>query len=334
LTIPLLIAILSWANVVDSPELHGTIQGVVVNGTRDNEPIGDVEVLLRAGPEGMLEPVAKTRTDMYGKFEFEDVPLEPTIVYLPGADRDGVHYPGERIRLGSDNRLAHVTIVAFDAIESPTPLIVQRHDIALDVQQDAVEISETLFVTNPSRTTYVGEQVADMSPTTLRLSVPPNFDRVTFSSEFYGRRFRVDDHQPVTDIPWPPGHRELKFSYRIPIDTSGGMFRRLLDLPARNITLRLRGRNPEEVSCNLQGAENSSNEIVFASAEQEFPAGHTIELQIGDLPFPWTQCARWGSLIALGAIAVTTAIVLQRRDEADRSAKRSHASKPMMRTAG
>lgn len=318
---PLLIAISSLANADAQPAHIGKIQGVVVNGTRGNEPIADIEVLLRAGPDGALEPVVKTRTDMYGKFVFEDLPLDPAIVYLPGADRDGVHYPGERARIDFGSRFPHVRLVTFDAARAPSPLIVRRHDIALDVQQDVIEISETLVVTNPSRTTYVGEQLEDTPPVTLRLSVPPTFDRVTFGSEFYGRRFRIVDHQPVTDIPWPPGERELKFAYRIPIDATGGMFRRTLDTPCRNLTLRVRGPKTDEVLGNLERVDKGTNEIVFAA--KELHAGHTIELQIGNLPFPWMQYTRWGSLLALAALTFATAIVLRRRDGACRSPERS-----------
>ena len=318
----LLIALLSWANVDDRPARGGTIQGVVVNGTRGNEPIGDVEVLLRAGPEGALAPVAATRTDLYGKFVFEDVPLDPAIVYLPGADRDGVHYPGKRIRLDSANRFAHVTIVAFDGVEAPSPLIAERHEIDVNVQQNVMEISEAVAITNPSRATYVGAQLEAEQAVTLSLSVPPNFDRVTFGSEFYGRRFRIMDHQPVTDIPWPPGKRELRFSYRVPIEKSGGMFRRTLDMPSRNVTLRVRGKKAAELSCNLGLVKADKNAIVFTSAE-ELRAGHSIDLQIGTLPFPWLQYTRWGSLVALVAMTMATAAVLRRRDDVSPSAERS-----------
>jgi hypothetical protein len=215
------------------------------------------------------------------------------------------------VRLDHGNRLEHVRIAVFEAVDSPSPLEAQRHDIDVIVCQGVMEINETLVISNSSRTTYIGNE--DEEPlVTLRLSIPPNFDRVTFANEFYGRRFRIVDHQPMTDIPWPPGSRELKFSYRIP--SAGGLLRRTLDLPCCNVTLRVRGENTEKISCNLAQAEGNAEAIAFASAGEPLAAGEQIELQIGAPPFPWMKFGRWGSVIGLAGLALVTAVVLRRRE--------------------
>jgi hypothetical protein len=320
---PWLLALLLSADTDQSFEPMGRIQGTVVNGTRANEPLEDTLVVLRAGPEGALSAVAETRTDSYGKFVFKDLPLDPSTVYLPGADRHGVHYPGRRVRLNPTNELAHQTIIVYDAVEAPSPLTAQRHDIDIDVQRDLAEINETLLVANLSRATYVGKSVGDGLPVTLRLSVPPNFDRVTFRSEFYGRRFRIVDHQPITDIPWPPGERELKFAYRIPLENTAVTLRRSLDIPCRNLTLRVRGKRPSDVSCNLTISKQSDHETIFATGNEELPAGHVIELQVGVPSLPWLHYARSGSLVALVGLIFATAVAMRRRASINSSRERS-----------
>jgi hypothetical protein len=215
MTLSLLAVLLASTGLDASPEQSGTIRGIVVNGSHDDEPIGKADVVLRAGRDGPLEPIAKTKTDLYGKFILDHVPLDPTVVYLPGADRDGVHYPGNRIRLSQSNPTTQVAIRAFDAAATPSPLHAQRHDIDVTFESQVLVIRETMQITNRSRKTYVGERVGNELPVTLKLSVPANFDRVTFGNEFYGRRFRIVDHQVVTDIPWPPGERELSFTFSL-----------------------------------------------------------------------------------------------------------------------
>jgi hypothetical protein len=284
-----------------------------VNGTRGNERLGGVRVILQAGPDGALAPVAETTSDFYGKFAFEALPLEPSITYLPGAERDGVHYPGKRLRLDATNPLAQQTITTFDAVESPSPLRATSHDIDISIVGDVVTVNETLIVVNQSLNTYVGQQTTDESRTSLYLSVPPNFDRVTFKSEFYGRRFRIVNHQPVTDIPWPPGERELKFAYQIPLEQGALTLHRGLDLPSRNVTVRVRGKKPSELFCNLPVRKKHDDDMVFASTGDQLPAGYVVELQVGAPPIPWRDYARSGSLVALVMLMFVTAIVLRRR---------------------
>jgi hypothetical protein len=171
-----------------------------------------------------------------------------------------------------------------------------------------MEITETLLVANRTRTTYVGQSIDGKPPMTLRLSIPENFDRVTFGDEFHGRRFGIVDHRPVTRIPWPPGERELTFTYRIPREESFGLFRRPLDLPSAEVRIRVRGKYAEQISCNLPRASATGDEAVFASADNVLPAGFTVELNLGALPLPWMQYARWGSVAALAALVAANVV--------------------------
>ena len=329
--LPLLAILLISTDESVPREAVGTITGVVVNGSQAGEPIADAEVQLRAGANGVLEPVGTTKTDIYGKFSFQGVPLDSSIVYLPGANRDGVHYPGQRLQLTPSNRIEYVKIVAYDAVFAVSPLEAERHDIDIDIGERALEITETLTVSNRSRTTYVGQSNGEELPVTLRLSVPKTFDRVTFHREFYGRRFRVVDQQLVTDVPWLPGERELRFTYRVPLEESGGLFRRPLDLPSANVRVRVRSKNGQQVSCNLPRMSEAEDQAVFAAGDRQLPAGYTIELQIGSLPIPWMRHARWASLIALVSIMVMT--VLASRVRAERAKTNCRPIHPSARTS-
>jgi hypothetical protein len=297
------------------PEPAGTIQGVVVNGTHGNQPLHDVEVVLRAGADGELVAVAETKTDRYGKFVFEQVPLEPTLVYLPGANRDGVHYPGQRVRLDPSDRIAEVTIVAFDAVRAPCPLVAKRHDIDVTVDEQVLKITESLLISNPTRATYVGQSMGNGPPVTFWLSIPKNFDRVTFDKEFFGRRFFVVDHRPVTEMPWLPGEQELRFTYRVPLVESAGQFRRTVDGPSSDVRVRVYGADQRLVSCNLPRSDATDGQLVFAAVGKQLARDFTIELKIASLPFPWMQYARWGSVVALAVLAGATVAIphLRRR---------------------
>ena len=268
--------------------------------------------------------VTETKTDRYGNFAFKQVPLDPTLVYLPGANRGGVHYPGQRVRLDSSDRVAQDSIVVFDAVSTPCPLIAKRHEIDVTADEQVLKITETLLISNPSRTTYVGQSLGNGPPVTFWLSIPQNFDRVTFDQEFFGRRFFVVDHRPVTEMPWLPGEQELRFTYRVPLVESGGRFRRTLDVPSSDVRVRVHGADKRLVSCNLsQSSQGGDGELAFAAADEPVAGGFAIELQIASLPFPWMQYARWGSVAALILLAGSTLAIPRLRRRLSKSPQRS-----------
>lgn len=330
----LLLLMAGITEVESPPELGGTIQGIVVNGTQNNEPMEGVHVLLRAGTDGELTPVAETMTDRYGKFSFAQLPPDPALVYLPGANRDGVHYPGQRVHLGPGDRFADVRIVAFEAIKSPCPLVAEQHDIDVVVEERALKITERLLVANPTRTTYVGQSVGYGPPVTFQLSIPENFDRVTFDKEFYGRQFFVVEHRPVTEMPWLPGKYELRFSYHVPLADNAGQLRRVLDVPNSDIRIRMHGADARQVSCNLPRSKESEEQMAFASTGEELPQGFAIELKLVSLPFSWMQYARWSSVVVLAVLAgATVAIPLLRQRLSTARAQDSQRPSPNWRSA-
>ncbi len=280
------------------------IEGIVVNGTQDGKTLTGAEVILRAGADGSLQPVAQTVTDRDGRFVFDKLPAEPGLIFLPGANRHGVHYPGQRLRLPATNP---VKLVVFDAVTSPNPLIADSHEIDIQIQTGVLEITETLVVNNPSLTTYVGQGVSEASPTTLALSIPDGFERVTFHKEFNGRRFKLVDKRLVTDLPWTPGKREVKFTYHLPVEESKRFLEWSADLPCALVRLRVHGENADQFECNLPCvATPDKSTIVFESSEQTVPAGHITKLQLGALPTPWIGYLRWSALGGLGSLILVT----------------------------
>lgn len=290
------------------------LEGFVLNGSQGNTPVAGAEVVLRAGVEGPLTPVASCVTDQSGRFVFDNLPVEPGLIYLPGANRHGIHYPGPRLR-AAPGTPPSLRLLVFDAVASPSPLVAERHEIDIQVKPGALEISETLVVSNPSLTSYVGEAAGDMPPETLALRIPDEFERVTFASEFHGKNFRLEDRRLVTSLPWPPGKRELKFTYSLHAEGSRSTLERLLDLPTALVRIRVRGEIADHVTCDLPRVPTTDpHTALFESSNTTIAAGHPISIRLGGLPIPWITYARWAALALLtGAILATTAYWARRR---------------------
>ena len=177
----------------------GSIDGVVLNGSANRAPVAGAEVVLRARLDGEFQPVAETTTDDQGRFSFEQLPIDETIVYLPGANRDGVHYPGKRVRPSPRRPNVHVELTVYDAVAHPCPLVIERHEIEIRPAPGVLRVREVLvdresgFQHLRRPTCQRDGRMTDSEPVTLRLAIPSDFERVTFDKEFFGRRFSVVD---------------------------------------------------------------------------------------------------------------------------------------------
>lgn len=303
---------------------EGSIGGIVRNGSEGELPVAGAEVVLRVAVDGQLMIAAEATADGEGRFLFAPLPLRSDLHYLPGASRDGVHYPGERIRLTPESPRAHVTLVVYDAVAEPCPLVARRHEIIVRPQPGALEVTETIVVDNPTSTCYVGRPASDgAEPVTLQLAVPSDFERTTFHAEFFGRRFSLARGKLVTAVPWPPGQRELKFTYLLRNAQEHRVWNRPIDLPCSELRLCVYTDRPEEVTSNLgPGATPREGQKVFESRGQTLPAGYKVRLEMGRLPISWLVYGRWVAMaLLLGLIGGTTVVMLGRRGHKSRRAQ-------------
>ncbi len=240
------------ALAANPPQLVGVIEGVVVRAA-DHRPVSGAEVVLRTEVDGQLVSVAETAADTEGRFCFGRLPADDGRVYLPGANRDGVHYPGPSVRLSSLRPRAEVTLAVYDAVKFPNPLVVRQHTIVLRPEPGVLRVTESMLIDNPSAACYVGQAAGeDAEPVTLQLAIPADFAQVTFASEFFGRRFSLAGGRLVTGVPWPPGQRELTFSYVLANTQRHYVWRRPLDLPSTKVRVVVHGNQPRRVTPERQ----------------------------------------------------------------------------------
>jgi hypothetical protein len=245
----------------------GAIGGVVIKAS-DRTPAAGAEVVLRIKVEGQLAPLGQTTADAQGKFLFESLPVGAACWYVPGANRDGIHYPGSPVRLTPQHPRAEIALTVSDSVAYPNPLVIQRHDITIRVEPGALTVRESMLIDNPSDACYVGRASAQgAEPVTLQLAIPSNFERCTFDSEFYGRRFYQADGKLVTSIPWTPGQRKLDFTYVLPNAQRRYVWQRTLDLPCSQVAVHVRTDRPEDVACDLNAEPvRRDGEVVFQGA--------------------------------------------------------------------
>lgn len=285
------------------------IEGQAVNGTQHDKHLVGAEVILRGGEEGALQIVGKTLTDLNGRFTFDKLPTAPGLIFVAGVNHQGIHYPGPRLRLQTETPVLLAKVTAFDTVTAPNPLVADLHDIDIHIKEEVLEVTETLHISNPGLTTYVGHAESGMSPPTLSLLIPDGFERVTFDNEFNGRHFKLRDKRLMTDLPWTPGKREVKFTYHLPFEDGKIPLEWSADLPCTRYRLAIHGPNANRFECNLAGnAKRDQVSVVFESSGPPIPAGQVVRLQPADLPTSWIVYLRWSIVPFLGGLILFTSI--------------------------
>lgn len=309
----LLLAGSAWAGQL--PTVEGAISGQVVNRSFEKPVPCAATVVLCVRTAGQLVPCRETTADAQGRFCFDHLPVGDRYMYVAGANREGVHYPGPRVILSTTEPRTVVELGVHDAVAQPNPLVIRHYDILICPEPGAVRVTESLLIDNPTSTCYVGEAAAaGAEPVTLKLSIPADFERATFREEFYGRRFYVTDAKVATSIPWPPGQRELRFTYVLPNAQSHRVWERSLDLPCDKVCLRVHTARPDEVACELPaGPTEAKAEVAFQSQGRTLPSGHVLRVTLGRLPVPWMVYARWLAAGSLGILVAGAGCIAVRR---------------------
>jgi hypothetical protein len=292
----------------------GTIRGLVVNASGDEVPVAEADVVLRVKLDGDFIVAARTTTDQDGRFVFEELPVDPGLIYLAGAQCDGIVYPGRRIRLSPEQPHAQDVLKVQEAIAGPNPLVIRDYTLTLEPEPGALRVTETMLIENPEPRTYVGTQPhPEAPPVTLCLGIPAEFERVTFREEFYGRQFSIINDRLATGLPWTPGRRELQFSYVIRNDGRQRLWTRPLDLPCDHASITVRTDDPDGVSCNLGGSIRvGDGTVTFEGEPRKLPAGHMLRVELSRLPVSVMAHARWVVLGALVAAIAGSCLVLMR----------------------
>ena len=282
----------------------GTIQGTVFNSSSGTPVPCQVAVVVQVQVKGEFVPFRELISDKRGRFRFEPLPVDDGVVYRVGATRHGVYYPGPHLRLTDLQPIVRVELSVCDAVASPSPLVLKKMDVTIRPETGLLKVTESLLLVNPSHTCYVGAAVHDgADPVTLELSIPPDFERTTFDQEFFGRRFAVVNHKVVTSVPWPPGERELRYTYVLRNTQEVSQWKRPLDLPCADVTVRVEGKSPDEVRCeSLRPTTADAKTVVFASAGQTLAAGEVLQVELGRLPLPWMAYGKWAAVAVMAAL--------------------------------
>ncbi len=327
-----LLVIAAWCAPALGLPQDGCIGGVVTNRSRGGELVAGAHVTLLQDTGRGFVLVDETTTDPAGRFLFQDLIASPHIRYQAAAQFAGIHYPGPSIQLTKEHTTAAAVLTVRDIVHDPNPLVVRHHEISLRPAPGLLEVTESLCIENPLPQTYVGPEptTAEETPTTLKLSIPAEFQKVTFHQEAVGRAFTIRDENLITTMPWEPGQRDVAFTYVLRNSQTHRVWERPLDLPTDAVRVQVTTPQPDRVLGNLRRdggtAHDLQGHVAYVARATALPAGHVVRLELDRLPVPWTVYGKWLAIVLLATLITAHGVLRRRRGRAPQ--QNAHGAQP------
>ncbi len=186
----------------------GIISGRLTNGTHEDRPASQLEVMLFAVSADKIESVQKTLTDREGTFVFPEQSIEPELSFTAAVDYQGVRYFSSTIRLGPESPSGELAIRVFDKSTDPSTLRISSHHLIIEGSERDLSIKEMIFIKNEALYTYVSEDTP-----ALRFHLPSGASNLSIGGLLNEEEIKVEADAILISSPVRPDGQEITYRY-------------------------------------------------------------------------------------------------------------------------
>jgi hypothetical protein len=272
---------------------------IIVRAVGDNnQPAAAVEVVLghmRAGEQGVKEFRAKTNGD--GEAVFTGLDAKPNSGYMAEVILDGNRYASKPFKL-QENMGSRVILDVRSVSKDISALkIATGSHFILEVQDDVVQVSEILRLSNPTASPI------DPGPNGLHLPLPAHALQPQAQTQTNGVSAKAAGHEVVLTGALPPGDTAVQLAFLLAYNGEG------LDMEQRTpiafedfamVTEKLEGFVVEGDGLSSVERELQGRKLILYRGPGP-QAGSSIVLHLHGLPHP---DATWRYLAAALAVAL------------------------------
>ena len=278
----------------------GTINGQVINGTEGGSITAGVEITLLTYVNDALAGTMTTRTDEEGRFQFDVASTEHT--YLVSARYREVDYyylvvfePGETV--------TYIEVGVCDTTTSDEAIRVGLAHAIISVEEESIQVSQVYWLVNDEDRTYVGTDHV------LVFTLPDGAYGFNAPQELMLDYQLLDDNKVTYLVPFPPGERQLIFSYKLAKPDSNDLGIPLaIDYPTNSFELMVGGEDIEVIVGQLAPAEPvlaDTGERFIHFQGSGFARGNVINVAISGL-----LAARSLPYVILSVIITAVAVII------------------------
>jgi hypothetical protein len=184
----------------------GIINGQVFNGTEGGGSVAGIEVTLLTYVGDALAETSTTETDGEGKFQFDNVVIEHQ--YLVSARYMEVDYYYAAV-FDTGETTTYVEVGVCDTTTSDQAIKVGIAHTIITVEEESLVVNEVFWLVNDGDRTYTGTDGV------LVFTLPEGATSFEAPEELITDYRFLDNNRVTYLVPFPPGERQLVYSYRL-----------------------------------------------------------------------------------------------------------------------
>lgn len=265
---------------------EGVIDGQLILKTGSGSGLADLDVILIFYTDEMDKETQTTKTDAQGKFEFIDLGIDKEYmlsVYYEGID---YYYP---VVLSDGNTRVSIELSVFGTTASDVKIKSALNHIIIYVEEESVSVTEVFLLINDGDRTYVGaeEIAAGEKQASLVFTLPEGATDFYASSELMQDFILLDNNEVADTLPFPPGERQLVYSYKVAKEISSDFTLNLIiDYPTDMIEVMVQDADIEVASTLLRPegpTDSSTGEKFLRFSGENLIRGDTVDISISSL---------------------------------------------------
>jgi len=256
----------------------GTISGQVINGTEGGGSVAGVELTLITYINDVITGTRTAITDDEGQFQFDNIVID--YEYLVSAKYMEVDYYYPVIfNLGETT--AYIEVGVCDTTASDESISIGLAHTIINVEEESLQATEVFWLVNDGDMTYVG------AGGVLVFTLPEGAYGFEAPQELMLDYQLLENNRVTYLVPFPPGERQLVYSYRLARPDSSELTIPLeINYTTDSFELMVGGEGVEVIVSQLAPAEpafTATGERFIHFQGENLPRGTVIDLRLMNL---------------------------------------------------
>lgn len=270
----------------------GRVEGRLTNGTIGGSGVDNQEIILQVYEAQQQVDEQLTKTDVAGKFSFDNLSTGAGFYYRAVVTYQKVSYQSQVGQILDPEQPLAMDLTVYDTTEDDEAISVAQSHTWASFSPGAAVIFEMVMFENAGDRSYVGSGpvVGSMGgKATLRFPLPAGARELKPQEGLMECCLLETDADFTYTMPILPGRHPVVFSYRVPYQGSSFEWRRSLAYPTAQLNVLLQESDIVISSDQLEdtGRTSGDNGTSYRRLTgSDLPAGVDISVNFEGIPLP------------------------------------------------